>query len=40
MINPKMSDADKQILRQIIGEEGYKRLDSLKNIMVTYWPED
>ena len=36
MIDEKMSNADKAILKQILGAEAYEKVEKLQGIMITY----
>lgn len=40
MIDGKMSESDKKVLKQLIGEEAYAKLERLERIVVTYIDEN
>jgi hypothetical protein len=36
MIDPKIRESDKMVLKRLLGNETYEKLDKLQNIVLTY----
>lgn len=36
MIDEKMSESDRKVLKQILGEEAYRKMERLGRIIITY----